>query len=193
MVEVVRLKFQRNWATPGRFTWKIYREQPCESQLLKVTNTGKTSSNVFISLQLTKNYVEFLPIFRRVSKEVSKNNLHISTIEITSEYVEKTSIFRPSKLHRTEYVETTWIFPPLKLHWKKYVEITWIFRPAKLRRKKYVETTWNFRPSKLHRKSTRKWRGNSSKFCLRRIDVDLTWCARWGPTFWMPPKSFCCN
>ena len=37
-----------------------------------------------------------------------------------------------------------------------------------------MKTTWIFRPSKLHRKSTRKWRGNSSKFGLRRIDVIST-------------------
>ena len=89
-------------------------------------------------------------------------------------YVEITWIFRPAKLHRKKYVETTWIFRPAKFHWKKYMETTWIFRPAKLHRKKYVETTWIFRPSKLHRKSTRKWRGNSSKFGLWRVDVIFT-------------------
>ena len=83
-------------------------------------------------------------------------------------------IFRPSILHRKRYVEITWIIRPAKLHRKKYVETTWIFRPAKLHRKKYVEITWIFRRSKLHRKSTRKWRGNSSKFGLRRIDVIST-------------------
>ena len=67
-----------------------------------------------------------------------------------------------------------WIFRPSKLRQKKYVETTWIFRPAKLHRKKYVETTWIFRPSKSHRKGTWKWRGNSSKFGLRRIDVIST-------------------
>ena len=67
-----------------------------------------------------------------------------------------------------------WIFRPSKFHRKKFVEITWTFRPVKLHRKKYVETTWVFRPSKLHRQSTRKWRGNSSKFGLRRIDVIST-------------------
>ena len=71
-------------------------------------------------------------------------------------------------------METTWIFRPSKLHREKYVEATWIFRPAKLHRKKYVEATWIFRPAKLHRKSKRKWRGNSSKFGLRRIDVIST-------------------
>ena len=83
-------------------------------------------------------------------------------------------IFRPSKLHWKKDVEITWIFRPAKLHRKNYVETTWIFRPKKLHRKRYVETTWIFRPAKLHRKSTRKWRGNSSKFGLRRIDVIST-------------------
>ena len=50
----------------------------------------------------------------------------------------------------------------------------WIFRPSKLHRKKYVETTRIFRLAKLHRKSTWKWRGNSSRFGLRRIDVIST-------------------
>ena len=67
-----------------------------------------------------------------------------------------------------------WIFRPSNFHRKKFVEITWAFRPAKLQRKKYVETKWIFRPSKLHRQSTRKWRGNLSKFGLRRIDVIST-------------------
>ena len=34
--------------------------------------------------------------------------------------------------------------------------------------------TWIFRSAKLHRKSTWKWRGNSSEFCLRRIDIIST-------------------
>ena len=81
-----------------------------------------------------------------------------------------------------------YISRPSKLHRRKCVESTWIFRPAKLHRKKYVESTWIFRPSKSHQKSTRKLRGNPSKFGLRRIDVISTsnrhefenpWCARW--------------
>ena len=93
---------------------------------------------------------------------------------LRKKYMEITWIFRPSKLHRRKYVETTWIFWPSKLHRKEYMETTWIFRPAKLRQKKYLETTWIFRPSKLHQKSTQKWRGNSPKFVLRRIDVIST-------------------
>ena len=50
----------------------------------------------------------------------------------------------------------------------------WIFQPLKLHRKKYVETTWIFRSAKLHRKSTWKWRVNSSKLALCRIDVVST-------------------
>ena len=41
---------------------RIQREQPHKSQLFKITNTGNTSSNVFINLQLSKNDVEFFPI-----------------------------------------------------------------------------------------------------------------------------------
>ena len=89
-------------------------------------------------------------------------------------YVETTWIFWTSKLHRKKYVETTWIFRPSKLHWKKYVEITWIFQTAKLRQKQYVETMWIFQSATLHQKSTWKWRGNLSKFGLRRIDVIST-------------------
>ena len=89
-------------------------------------------------------------------------------------YVETTWIFRPAKLHRKKYVETTLIFQPTKLHRKKYMETTWVFRPVKLHQKKYVETTWIFGSSKLHQKSMWKWRGNSSKFRLRRIAVIST-------------------
>ena len=48
------------------------------------------------------------------------------------------------------------------------------FLISEITSKKYVEITWVFRPSKLHRKRTRKWRGNSSKSGLRRIDVIST-------------------
>ena len=92
--------------------------------------------------------------------------------------VETMWIFRLSKLHRKKYVGKTWIFRPAKLHRKKYVETTWVFWPSKLRRKKYVETTWIFRSAKFYRKSTWKWRGNSSKFGLQRIDVISTWNRR---------------
>ena len=86
----------------------------------------------------------------------------------------QTWIFRPATLYRKNYMETTWIFWPGKLHWKTYVETTWIFRSAKLRGKKYVKTTWIFRSAKLHWKSSWKWRRNSSKFVLQRIDVIST-------------------
>ena len=93
--------------------------------------------------------------------------------------IETMWIFQPAKLHQKKFEETTWIFWPSKRHQKKYVEITWIFWPSKLRRKRYVETMWIFRSAKLHWKSTWKWRWNSSKFGLHRIDVGSTWCARY--------------
>ena len=48
------------------------------------------------------------------------------------------------------------------------------FSTIQITSKEVRATTLIFRPSKLHPKSTRKWRGNSSKFCLRRIDVIST-------------------
>ena len=91
-------------------------------------------------------------------KKVRGNNVDFSIGEIISKNVRGNNVD----------------FSTIEIPSKKDVEGTWIFRPAKLHRKKYVETTWIFRPSKLHRKSTWKWRGNSSKFGLRCIDVIST-------------------
>ena len=142
--------------------------------------------------------VVVLQIPRKLTCSTSFNNVGSYKIQISVElcwkqrwkqlcwkkYVETTWIFRPLKLHRKKYVETMWIFRQSKLHQKKYVETTWIFRPSKWRRQKYVETTWIFRSAKLPRKSLWKWRGNSSKFGLGRIDVisTSTWSARWDIT-----------
>ena len=127
-MKVVRLKFQWSWATPGRFTWKISREQPCESQRFKVTNTGKTSSNVFLSLQLTKTDVKFLPI-KIASSKVSKNNVCISTIEITSKKVRGNNMD----------------FSFIKITSKKYAKMTWKFVKnwsLTYRRNIHIESTW---------------------------------------------------
>ena len=66
------------------------------------------------------------------------------------------------------------IFWPEKLYQRKYLETTWIFSSGKICQRKREQTAWTFRPLKLHGQSTRKWRGNSSKFILRRIDVIST-------------------
>ena len=92
------------------------------------------------------------------SKNVSKNNVHISTRQITSKKVRGNNAD----------------FSTIEITSKEHVEITWILRPLKLRRKKSVEMTWIFRPSKLHRKNTRESRGNSLKFYLWRINVIST-------------------
>ena len=88
--------------------------------------------------------------------------------------METTWIFRLSKLHQKKYVKTMWIFWPSKSNRKEYVKTTCIFWPVKLHQKKYAETTCIFRPSKSHRKSTRKWRGNLSKFGIWRMNVIST-------------------
>ena len=119
----------------------------------------------------------------------------------SKKYVKTMWIFRPSILHQKKYVETTWIFWSSTLHHKKYVQTTWIFRHRNYINKStwkqrglfdhqyyikkstwkqrgffdhrnHVEkTTWIFQSIKLHWKIMRKWRGNSSKFGLQRIDV----------------------
>ena len=125
--------------------------------------------------------VVVLQIPRKLTCSTSFNNVGSYKIQISVELCWKQ---RWKQLCWKKYVETTWIFRPLKLHWKKYVETTWIFRPSKWRRQKYVEKTWIFRSVKLPRKSLWKWRGNSSKFGLGRIDVisTSTWSARWDIT-----------
>ena len=101
--------------------------------------------------------------------------MHILTRHITSKRVRGNNVdFLTIKITSKKYMETMWIFRSSKLHPKTYGEITQIFLPARLRQKRYVEKTRIFRSSKLHRKSKRKWRGKSSKFGIRRIDIMST-------------------
>ena len=109
MLEVVRLKFQWNWPTPGKFTWKVDGEQSCKSQLFKVTNKGKPPWT--FPYNLTKNSVEFLPL------EISSKKVHGKNVDI----------FRLAKLPQTKHVETTRIFWTIEITSKKYVEMTWKF------------------------------------------------------------------
>ena len=81
----------------------------------------KTSSNVFISLRLTKNDVEFLPI--KITSNKVNRNVNISTREITSKKIRGNNVD----------------FETIEITSKKYVVTTWIFRTAKLRPKKYLE------------------------------------------------------
>ena len=180
MVEVVRLKFQWNWTTPGVFIWKIWREQFCKNQLFKVTNTGKTFSNVLISLQLTKNdawcqnYVKSMPI-KITSKKVSKNNVHISTIKITSKKISgkhvsfSTSEITSKKVHGN-HVD----FSTIEITSKKVCGNHVNFSTRKITSKKVRGNHVDFSTSETTSKSTRKWRGNLSKFGLRRIDIIST-------------------
>ena len=121
-------------------------------------NLPKTTSKFGSSKFRRKKYLEAKWIFRPSKLRWKK-------------WVEKPWIFLLEKLHGNKYVETSWIFWPTKLHRKRYVETTWIFWPSKLHRKKYVETTWIFDHQNYIDKSTWKWRGNLSKFGLRRIEV----------------------
>ena len=111
--------------------------------------------NVFISIQLTKNDVKFLPIQISLKKvqakkvdfstiiitlqKVSRNTVDISTREITPKKVRENKwLFRPSKLHQKKYVDTTWIFSTSQKYlWKRQG-----FFDQQNYIKKYMEMTW---------------------------------------------------
>ena len=124
-----------------------------------------------LDCNLTKNDVKFLSV--KISpKKIGVNNVGFSTIKITSKKVSRNNVdFSTREITSKKKHGNNVDFLTIELCLKKYVEKTLIFRLLNLRREKYVETTWIFRSAKLHRKSTWKWRGNSSKFDLRRIDV----------------------
>ena len=85
--------------------------------------------------------------------------MHISTRQVASKKV------------RGDNVD----FSTIKIISKKVRENNVDFSTSEITSKKrYVETTWIFRLSELHQKSTWKWRENSWKFGLRRIDVIST-------------------
>ena len=107
--------------------------------------------NVFISLQLNKTDVEFLHI--KTSKKVSRNNVDISTREITSKKVRGNNVD----------------FSTIEITSKKVRGNNVDFSSSKITPKKVRGTTRIFRAAKLNRKSTWKGRGNSSIFGLRRI------------------------
>ena len=127
---------------------KISIEQSCTSQLFKVTNTRKTSSNIFISWQLTKNNIGFLPI-KITSRKVSKNNVHIWTRQITLKKVYGNNVdFWTSEITSIEVRESNVDFSTIKITLKKYLEMTrkiveiW---SSMYRRNIHVELTWIWR------------------------------------------------
>ena len=187
MLEIVKLKFCSNWATPGRFTWKVWRMQSCKSQFSKVAKKGKLLRMFSLLCSLTKNDVEFLPV-EISSEKVRVNNVNFLTIKITSKKVIGNNVDSLIiKLHRKKYVKKGGYFGQRnyfkKSTWKQSVFFD---------QQNYIEKcTWKQRGFFDHRnyveKSTWKWRGNLSKFALRRKD-DSTWCARWVFT-----TRFCCQ
>ena len=112
--------------------------------MFKVTNTGKTFSNVFISLELTKNDIESLPI-KITSKKVSKSNVYISTRQITSKKVRGNN-------DDFSTIEITWIkvsgsnvdFSTIEITSKKVGGNHVDFSTSEITSKKYTEMTWKF-------------------------------------------------
>ena len=65
-------------------------------------------------------------------------------------------------------------FSAIEITSKKVRGVNVDFSTIKITSKKVFGKDVIFWSAKLHRKSTWKWRGNSSKFALRRIDIIFT-------------------
>ena len=118
--------------------------------MFKVTNTGKTFSNVFISLELTKNDVrcqndvKSMPI-KITSQKVSKNNVHISTIEITSKKVQGNHLgFSTIEITSIKVRGNNVDFSTIEITSKKVRGNHVDFSTIEITSKKYAEMTWKF-------------------------------------------------
>ena len=148
--------------------------------------------NVFISLQLTKNNFDFLPI-KITSKRVRGNNVDFSTIEITSKkgcgnIVDfLTSEITLIKVRGNNVDSLIMEITSKKVPGNKVEFLTVEITSKKVRgnnmdfstsqkstSKKVRGDDVDFRSLKLHWKSTWNRHGNSPKFGLRRIDVTST-------------------
>ena len=117
------------------------------------------TSELFFSLTFNKFFINLFLVENKITSiKVGGKNVDFSTIKYTSKRVrgknvDSSTINIISKKGCGNNVD----FSTIEIAWKKYLETTWIF--------------WS---AKLHWKSTRKWRGNSSKFGLPLIDVIST-------------------
>ena len=93
----------------------------------------QTLSNVFISLQLTNNNVEFIEISL---KKIRANKVDYSTIKITLKKVSKNTVDISTKEITSKKVRERKVdFSTIQITSKKYVQTKWIFRSSKLHRK----------------------------------------------------------
>ena len=137
-------------------------------------NTVDISTQETTSKKVRGNNVDFSTI-EISSKKVHGSKMDFSTFEITSKKVRGSKVdFSTFEITSKKVHGSKVDFSTFEITSEKYVKTTWIFWPSKLHQKKYVETTWIFRSAKLHGKSTWKWRGNSSEFGLRRINIIST-------------------
>ena len=85
----------------------------------------KSPSNVFISVQLSNNDVEFI---KTSSKNVRANKVNYSTIKITSKKVSRNTVDISTKEITLKKVrENNVDFSTIEITSKKYVETTWKF------------------------------------------------------------------
>ena len=140
MLEFVRLKFQWNWATPG----KSLRRTIFLKSGFKFTNKGKPPRMFSLTCILTNNDVEFLPI-EISSKKVRANNVYFSTIKISLKKIHANNVnFFTIKIMSTKVSGNNVDFSNIEITSKKVRRNDVDFSISKITLKKYVEMTWKF-------------------------------------------------
>ena len=153
-----------------------------ENKLAKVNFlkllTKENPSNVFISLQLSNNDVEFIEISSKkvrankvdystikiTSKKVSRNTVDISTKEITSKKVRENKVdFSTMEITPKKVGGNNVGFSTIEITSKKVRGNNVDFLTIEITSKKDVETTWKF---------VEIWS------LANRYNI-LVWCARW--------------
>ena len=100
--------------------------------------------NVFISLQLTKNDIEFLPI-KITLRKVNKNNVHISTRQITSKKVRGNNVdFWTSEITAIKARGNNVDFSTIEITSKRVGGNNVDFSTIEITSKKYVQMTRKF-------------------------------------------------
>ena len=142
---------------------------------LLASNLPKTISNFWPSKLHWKKSVKTTCIFPADKlhwKKIRENNEDFSTSKITPIKVRGNNVdfstieYTSKRVHRKNVDSST-----IKIISKKALGNNVDYSTIETRWKEYLEATWIFWSAKLHWKSTRKWRGNLSKFCLPRINI----------------------
>ena len=139
MLEILRLKFQWNWATPRRFTWKVLGEQSCKNKLFKTIYL-----NVYIRLQFNQTQRRIF-YHQNIVEKVYVNNMEFSTIKITLEKVSGNNVgFWTSKIIPRKVHGNNVDFSTIKITSKKVRGNDMYFSISEITSKKNKKMTWKF-------------------------------------------------